>query len=450
MIEEARGTGLLDRGERPGFGQSVLHLYKSDPVWRGALDMLAIGSLVMALAVGMPDGISLAGFSSPQQHMTDTLLQPGPTAAAPSQSPATAVPNAPAGASDPTPQLGDRRPSRKHLDQMIQGDIPRGWQDDAPTAEAALYETTTDLIEAGDYDVALEMLEGPSQAGDANAQFLMGALHLRNAAIGDHLSIALYWHREAAHQDLPAAQFQVGQQYRLGIGTEKNPATAIEWYEKALAEGHAGAAGELGRMYNDADGVAKDEKKAFGYFETGAEGGYHPAQSFLGAYYANGLVVRRDYKKALYWIRQAADQGNKHAQYNLALMYKKGRGVPADPEAFVELAKVSANQGFVPAMVKLGDFYRDGEGGRIDHASAAKWYRRAALNRNASAQFRFAEMYEQGVGVPQDLIQAFVYYDLARRNGFAQADAALRNLKPQMSMAQIAHATRMVDALDVN
>ena len=56
---------------------------------------------------------------------------------------------------------------------------------------------------------------------------------------------AFRWCSAAAEQGLPEAQVQLGDLYKLGLGTAANPATARAWYESAAARGNPEAAARL-------------------------------------------------------------------------------------------------------------------------------------------------------------------------------------------------------------
>jgi TPR repeat protein len=71
----------------------------------------------------------------------------------------------------------------------------------------------------------------------------------------------------------------------------------------------------MGEFYYWGDGVAKNQKTAFAWYKLSAEHGYSTAQWKVGTYYFLGLEFREPYVKkdlvqAYYWFSMAAYQGD--------------------------------------------------------------------------------------------------------------------------------------------
>ena len=88
----------------------------------------------------------------------------------------------------------------------------------------------------------------------------------------------------------PAAQYDIGRQYRNGLGVQQN-------YRKAAIQGSA--AGESG----------------------------------LGDMFAQGRGGSHDYANALYWYRKAAAQGNADAENGIGVLYAVDHNGFADCKA---------------------------------------------------------------------------------------------------------------------
>jgi TPR repeat protein len=110
---------------------------------------------------------------------------------------------------------------------------------------------------------------------------------------------------------------------------------------------------EMGVQYLLGRGVQKDYKRAFYYFNQAAEQGDPLAQNELGYMYAVGKGTPRDDEKAFLYYHQAANHGLASAQYNLGLLYLHGRGTPVNKAKALECFKLSADAGFEPAKVAL-------------------------------------------------------------------------------------------------
>jgi TPR repeat protein len=61
-----------------------------------------------------------------------------------------------------------------------------------------------------------------------------------------------------ADEGNPAAQFNLGQMYRLGQGVPRNAAEAARWYHLAAAQGDGQSQYNLGVMYYNAQGVPRN------------------------------------------------------------------------------------------------------------------------------------------------------------------------------------------------
>lgn len=93
--------------------------------------------------------------------------------------------------------------------------------------------------------------------------------------------------RAAAEQGDPQAQFQLGQCYEKGLGTEVDSAQAVLWYTKAADQGNADALYSLGLCYYYAIGVPEDLNKARALFRKAIATG---KLDTMKAYTANALM----------------------------------------------------------------------------------------------------------------------------------------------------------------
>jgi TPR repeat protein len=142
----------------------------------------------------------------------------------------------------------------------------------------------------------LEAIRPKAEAGDPEAQRLMGAIFARGAGVKQDYKEAAKWYRQAAEKGNAAAQTALGELCEAGQGVPRNEAAAATWYRKAADQGYAPA------QYAPAD----------------------PAQ-------------------AVKWYRAAAEQGDSLSQYNLGMRYMEAKGVAPDPvEAWKWLALAEA------------------------------------------------------------------------------------------------------------
>lgn len=76
---------------------------------------------------------------------------------------------------------------------------------------------------------------------------------------------------EAAEAGEAEAQFLVGKMYLDGQGTDADPKAAVVWLERAAANSHREAAQLLAKLYGSGLGVPLDSAKAGAFLERAAE-----------------------------------------------------------------------------------------------------------------------------------------------------------------------------------
>jgi uncharacterized protein len=104
-----------------------------------------------------------------------------------------------------------------------------------------------------------------AEAGDAEAQFLLGKMHdtgeglpLGHADDAEAMRLLL----QAAGQGYAAAQFYLGFKYQTGLGVPEDDAEAVRLYRLAADQGYAFAQERLGSMYSIGAGVPQDYVQA--------------------------------------------------------------------------------------------------------------------------------------------------------------------------------------------
>jgi TPR repeat protein len=199
---------------------------------------------------------------------------------------------------------------------------------------------------------------------------------------------------QAAQQGHILAQAELACCYANGFDGEGiNSAEAVRLYKLAADKGLAIAQCELGFQYSLGRGVEKDSKKAAQLYNLAAEQGYAEAQYNLARLYEVGDGVEEDSKQAIQLYNLAAEQGHKEAQYELGRRYEDGIGVVADLEEAIRLYKLAAEQEHVKAQYQLGECYEQGRGVEKDLKEAASLYSKANKDGprygHAGAQYKF-------------------------------------------------------------
>ena len=105
-------------------------------------------------------------------------------------------------------------------------------------------------------------------------------------------------------------------------------ATKLKGLETLAKQGDLAAQIELANAFRKGIGINQDYKTAVKWFTLAAEQGDAEAQFNLGIMHSFGLGVVPNYQPAVKWYTLAAEQGNAPAQYNLGRLYYLGKGVP--------------------------------------------------------------------------------------------------------------------------
>jgi TPR repeat protein len=206
-------------------------------------------------------------------------------------------------------------------------EITRQQNASATAALAGPLESGEAAYQRGDYEKAVRLFRVAAAQGDADAQFLLGAMYENGQGVEQDYAEALKWYRRAAAQGNAAAQLNLGVMYDNGQGVAQNYAEAVRWLRLSAAQGLARAQADLGVMYRDGQGVPQNYAEAVKWFRLAAMQGDANGRVNLGVAYTNGAGVTQDHAEAIKWYRLAAAQGDGGAQYNLGLAYFDGRGI---------------------------------------------------------------------------------------------------------------------------
>jgi TPR repeat protein len=151
----------------------------------------------------------------------------------------------------------------------------------ATEAGAASAAGAPDAAAAGPGAVAAGTQVAAGPGGDANAQYLVGAvcesgrppLPASIAAGGPSpdKAAAVAWYRLAASQGHPRAQHALGVCYYYGDGVGVDKVASVAWDTLAAAQGHVKAQYSLGVCYDNGEGVGQeDEREAAKYYALAA------------------------------------------------------------------------------------------------------------------------------------------------------------------------------------
>ena len=223
--------------------------------------------------------------------------------------------------------------------------LRREWeQKQGPGLEQLLMEWFIGSHQKKDATAAERCFREKAEAGDAAAQWWLGASYQYGVGAEKNHRQALHWYRLAARQGSQPAQDML--QALSGQARERQLEQQLEQQLLEHAEkGDAQAQYEVGRRFWNGDGVNQDHKQAADWFDRAARQGLAAAQCALGLCYERGDGVEQDMWQAAAWYQWAAQQDDAEAQLRLSECYEKGRGVPKDKEKAAEWLYKAAQHG---------------------------------------------------------------------------------------------------------
>ena len=134
-----------------------------------------------------------------------------------------------------------------------------------------------DAYEDKDYATALRIWQPLAEAGDMDAQAMLGQMYLYGDGIPKNEEISSKWYELAAKQGDSVSQNFIGVAYELGIGVPKNYKTALKWYRLSAEKKDRYTDDQiqkdslyyLGRMYQYGRGVPINSVIAHMWFNIG-------------------------------------------------------------------------------------------------------------------------------------------------------------------------------------
>jgi TPR repeat protein len=287
---------------------------------------------------------------------------------------------------------------------------------------------------------ALPAVRKKADAGDADAQALLGAFYLAGCVVDRDDKAAVNWLRKAAEQGNPQGACGLGLAYFVlvmddgsskGLSEETRDAyetrfkVIYKWIHAAAKKGHAPALHLVGLAHYWGVGVKEDEAEAFKWTEQSAGKGYLPAMTKLVDVYNRGRGVPENQQKAALWLQKAADKGDVRSAYELAIRHAAGQGVKKDAAAAARWHEVAAGKGHQESMIQLGFAHAEGRGVPRDEKEAERWLDRAVEKGGADVMYDLAVRYAAGREVGKDEAKAAGWYRKAAEKGHANAAVKL-------------------------
>lgn len=278
-------------------------------------------------------------------------------------------------------------------------------------AKKAEKEKAANAAEAA--DLAFEEVKSMAEAGDMQAQYILGYAYYTGQQIEESDQEAIVWWNKAARQGHREADAYMGLAFAEGFGGSlSSEDEAIRRYKRAEKSGSAFAEVLLG-IHGYQKETAEDKLVAMERFRSAASKGNPQAKIFLDAILKKGLdakldfgkdlewkkeakktsllalytqaginafkgqIVEQNYEEAVAWWEISVECEDMKAEALLGTAYYTGRGIGKDYETAIELLKIAAAKGEPLAEYTLGKAYLEANGVKKNKDLAAKLFRAA-------------------------------------------------------------------------
>ena len=198
-------------------------------------------------------------------------------------------------------------------------------------------------------------------------------VHGRGVEVDDFM--AFYWANKAVELDNKKSLNTLGEFYRFGIGTKKNPEKAIECYKKSFEAGY-GKIGALniGEMYFYGEGVPVDYDEATKWFQKACDPRLSQPYVLIGRMYEMGVYGEKNVSQAISWYKKGEQLGSPFADYYLGCCYANDEIMPEPKTAFDYYSKAS-DAGLMEAKMELAKCFSKGLGVDQDNEKAFSIYK---------------------------------------------------------------------------
>lgn len=196
--------------------------------------------------------------------------------------------------------------------------------------------------------------------------------------------------RARAEAGQAQAQFLLGRMLARGELGEPDMAQAARWYRAAADQGEARAQNNLAGLLWDGQGVETDRAEAVRLFQAAAEQGQMHAHFNLAVRYRNGEIGEGpEPEAARRHLRAAAEAGMADGVREYARMLALAQGGPRDLPAAYAIVRPLAEDGDVEAMFLAGTILGIGVEGEPDREAERVWLTRVwEAGRDARAAYR--------------------------------------------------------------
>ncbi|HEX4286235.1 MAG TPA: hypothetical protein VHZ28_14165 [Terracidiphilus sp.] len=263
----------------------------------------------------------------------------------------------------------------------------------------------------------LTQLETGAQHGSIRKQLQLGADYFLGHGVQRNEELAAYWYEKAANSGDSTAQLQIGYFYQVGIGVSRDAARAAHWYQLAAAGGSAVAKMNLGVAYLWGAGVPRDQTLALQLFHQAADKGCATAAGYLGDAYALGVGVPKDLSAAEHWFAAGAKMHDPRSEARLASYFSGSIGQKMDLPKAAALLRESSGAGFVPAKHALGLLIANHPELSSSPNEAVQLLEEASAAGTWKASAVLGALARDGRGLPTDARAAYLHFKIAQLQG---------------------------------
>jgi prolyl 4-hydroxylase len=200
------------------------------------------------------------------------------------------------------------------------------------------------LLSSGGYgsnafDEGLGWLTRAAEAGDAEAQWYLGCVHLQVTKLPDPFSTAAKWFERAAAQEFAPALDRLADLHLIGLGVAADDAAAFKLIARGARQGFPAALATLGYLHTQGIGTPPDDQAAARCHAQAAAVGHAPSYFALGLRAAVGAGVCRDRPLAHALLRRATDAEHPAAASSAAALELDARERRAAEELYAGLQR---------------------------------------------------------------------------------------------------------------
>lgn len=125
-------------------------------------------------------------------------------------------------------------------------------------------------LQRGNYEQAAHELTGAAEAGDPDAETLLGIMYVEGFGVAGDTAKGVALLEKAAEQDDLDAQVFLAKLFEGRGEVAADLAAAAKWYERAARQGEVGAQLSIADCYLAGRGVAVDYREAYKWYRVAA------------------------------------------------------------------------------------------------------------------------------------------------------------------------------------